>query len=39
MRRARLVRPIVAAWVVSTLLAALNVAMVLADSGGNPFPR
>jgi hypothetical protein len=39
MRRARLVRPIVAAWVISMLLAALNVALALADSGGNPFPR
>ncbi len=39
MRTPRFGRPLVAAWLLTAILAALNAMVALADSGGGPFPR
>ena len=39
MRSGRSLRPVLAAWALAALFAALNVAVAFADGGWGPFPR
>jgi hypothetical protein len=39
MRSGRIGRPLLAAWLLTAILATLNVVVALADSGGGPFPH